>query len=115
MSAGGSNVTISISGPGWGPGWQMLWPPSFGHFQLDIVGFLAILGEGSATANAHISGLSSLSLLPRLMPAPQALLLPTRPATWELTIKATVIGVFNGNGKDHIYHGPSIKVRLLPT
>ncbi|KAK0829227.1 hypothetical protein LTR03_016254 [Friedmanniomyces endolithicus] len=104
MSGGGNNVTISMPGPGWGPGWQMLWPPSFSSFQLDIVGFLAILGEGSVTANAQISALSSLSLLPRLMPAPQALLLPTRPATLEPTTKATVSGVFNGNGKDHIYH-----------
>ncbi|KAK0946025.1 hypothetical protein LTR48_000858 [Friedmanniomyces endolithicus] len=104
MSGGGNNVTISMPGPGWGPDWQMLWPPSFSSFQLDIVGFLAILGEGSVTANAQISALSSLSLLPRLMPAPQALLLPTRPATLEPTTKATVTGVFNGNGKDHIYH-----------
>ncbi|KAK0283531.1 hypothetical protein LTR35_001934 [Friedmanniomyces endolithicus] len=104
MSGGGNNVTISMPGPGWGPGWQMLWPPSFSSFQLDIVGFLAILGEGSVTANAQISALSSLSLLPRLMPAPQALLLPTRPATLEPTTKATVSGVFNGNGKDHVYH-----------
>jgi len=35
--------------------------PSFEDLQLGIVGFLAILGEGSVLANAQVSSLSSSS------------------------------------------------------
>ncbi|KAK3116037.1 hypothetical protein LTR53_004044 [Teratosphaeriaceae sp. CCFEE 6253] len=108
MSGGGNNATISMPGPGRGPGWQMLWPASFDTFQLDIVGFLAILGEGSVAANAQVSALSRLSFLPRLIPAPQALLWPTRPVTLEPTTKASVTGVESGNVKDHIHHVAAI-------
>ena len=50
--------------------------------QLDIVGFLAILGEGSVLANAQVLTLSKLIFLPRLIPAPQAL--TTGPLSREL-------------------------------
>ncbi|MCJ1467834.1 hypothetical protein MMC07_006459 [Pseudocyphellaria aurata] len=51
----------------------------FNKLQLDIVGFLAILGESSVLVNAQVSTLSSLFLLPRLIPAPQALIRTARP------------------------------------
>ncbi|MCJ1289583.1 hypothetical protein MMC34_001116 [Xylographa carneopallida] len=51
----------------------------FSNLQLDIVGFLAILGEGSVLANAQVSALSNFSYLPRLLPAPQALIKTSRP------------------------------------
>ncbi|KAK5714091.1 hypothetical protein LTR15_010999 [Elasticomyces elasticus] len=106
--SGGNNATISMPGPGWGPGWAMLWPDAFDNFQLDIVGLLAILGEGSVAANAQVAALSNLSFLPRLMPAPQALLWPIRKVTLEPKTKASVTAVASGNIKDHIHHVASV-------
>ncbi|KAK5722670.1 hypothetical protein LTR15_005902 [Elasticomyces elasticus] len=77
------NNTIAMSD--WGPGWAMLWPDAFDNFQLDIVGLLAILGEGSLAANAQVSALSNLSFLPRLMPTPQSLMWPNRKLAGEPT------------------------------
>ncbi|KAK4984767.1 hypothetical protein LTR50_006389 [Elasticomyces elasticus] len=71
--------------------------------RLDIIGFLAILGEGSVTSNSQVAALSSLFYLPRLLPAPQALLRPSRPATLVPT-DAQVSGVHNGMHKGHINH-----------
>lgn len=99
MSGGGNNATIAYPGPAW----EMLWPNSFDQFQLDIVGFLAILGEGSVSHNAQVSALSRLFFLPRLIPAPQALLWPNRPTALPST-KANVTAVDSGNTKDHIHH-----------
>ncbi|CBX96611.1 hypothetical protein IAQ61_005526 [Plenodomus lingam] len=69
--------------------------------QLDIVGFLAILGEGSVLANAQVSTLSRWIYLPRLIPAPQALMRPTRPTRLE-TAPGYVTGVHSGNHRDAI-------------
>lgn len=71
--------------------------------QLDIVGFLAILGEGSVLANAQVSTLSRWIFLPRLIPAPQALMRPTRPIRLE-TQPGWVTGVWSGNHRDNINH-----------
>ncbi|KAF2627270.1 hypothetical protein BU25DRAFT_341998 [Macroventuria anomochaeta] len=71
--------------------------------QLDIVGFLAILGEGSVLANAQVSTLSRWIFLPRLIPAPQALMRPTRPLDLE-PVRGDVSGVKSGNDKDHVNH-----------
>ncbi|KAF2214846.1 hypothetical protein CERZMDRAFT_110414 [Cercospora zeae-maydis SCOH1-5] len=75
----------------------------FANFQLDIVGFLALLGEGAVLANAQVSALSRLFLLPRLLPAPQALIRTTRPTALPCTT-ASVAGVHSGNVKNHVYH-----------
>jgi hypothetical protein len=71
--------------------------------QLDIVGFLAILGEGSVLANAQVSTLSKWIFLPRLIPAPQALMRPTRPLVLE-PVPGSVSGIFSGNFRDNINH-----------
>lgn len=76
---------------------------SLQQFQLDIVGFLAILGEGSVLANAQVSTLSKWIFLPRLLPAPQALLRPTRPSVLE-PHPGRVTGVFSGNDRHSINH-----------
>lgn len=101
MSGGNTNTTISHPGNDW----QVLWGNGNGwkNFQLDIVGFLAILGESAVTANAQVSALSRLFYLPRLLPAPQALLPPSRPTELP-TEKAWVTGVFSGNNKEHLHH-----------
>jgi hypothetical protein len=73
------------------------------NLQLDIVGFLAILGEGSVLANAQVSTLSKWIFLPRLIPAPQALMRPTRPLVLE-PVPGSVSGIFSGNFRDNINH-----------
>lgn len=73
------------------------------QLQLDIVGFLAILGEGSVLANAQVSTLSKWIFLPRLIPAPQALMRPTRPLILE-PLAGHVSGIFSGNYRDNINH-----------
>ena len=84
-----------------------------GIFQLDIVGFLAILGEGSIETVQQVSHslaescslsdvvsqvltLSNLAYLPRLIPAPQVLLRVTRPNKLETVGEAKVVGVHSG-------------------
>ncbi|KAL2046624.1 hypothetical protein ABVK25_011663 [Lepraria finkii] len=79
------------------------WLTSFGHLQLDIVGFLAILGEASVIANAQVSSLSYLALLPRLLPAPQALIRTTRPENLKPDT-GKVIGARSGGIRDYVNH-----------
>ncbi|KAF2260165.1 hypothetical protein CC78DRAFT_502056 [Lojkania enalia] len=76
---------------------------SLQELQLDIVGFLAILGEGSVLANAQVSTLSKWIFLPRLIPAPQALMRPTRPLKLE-PVPGQVTGIYSGNDRDTINH-----------
>ncbi|KAI7551659.1 hypothetical protein KC331_g2411 [Hortaea werneckii] len=97
--SGANNASMAMPGPNW----SMLWPQTFDDFQLDIVGVLAILGEGSVAANAQVAALSRLFYLPRLIPAPQALLWPSRPSKLPPTT-AVVTGVYSGNVKEHIHH-----------
>lgn len=82
----------------------MLWDNGgLSNFQLDIVGFLAVLGEGSVLANSQVSALSPLFYLPRILPAPQALLPPNRPVKLPST-PASVTAVHSGNTKDYVHH-----------
>lgn len=75
--------------------------------QLDIVGFLAILGEGSVLINAQVSSLSRIVYLPRILPAPQALLRPSRPSQLDPT-HGFVTGVYSGNYRPNINHVANI-------
>lgn len=62
---------------------------------------LAILGESSVLANAQVSSLSLLFLLPRLLPAPQALIRSIRPESLA-TSTGKVLGAHSGGFKDHV-------------
>lgn len=105
--AGNNNITVAFPGnSNWDVWWQ--WD-EFGSFQLDIVGFLAILGEGAVLSNAQVSALSRLFCLPRLIPAPQALLRTTRPTTLPHT-DAEVTAVYSGNVKDYVHHVANILI-----
>lgn len=73
----------------------------FTNLQLDIVGFLAILGEGSVLASSSVATLSKVIFLPRLLPAPQALLRPSRPDKLPSS-KGWVYGVHSGNDRDYV-------------
>jgi hypothetical protein len=73
------------------------------EIQLDIAGFLAILGEGSVLANSQVASLSRIIFLPRLLPAPQALMVPSRPSKLE-SAEGYTTGVESGNHRDYINH-----------
>jgi hypothetical protein len=74
---------------------------SFGNLQLDIVGFLAILGEGSILASAQVATLSKMIYLPRLLPAPQALLRPSRPDKMN-PVSGVATAVHSGNVRNYV-------------
>lgn len=73
------------------------------QFQLDIVGFLAILGEGSVLANAQVASLSGITYLPRLVPAPQALMRPSRPSVLPHA-NGMATAVKSGNHRTYVNH-----------
>lgn len=75
----------------------------FYNLQLDIVGFLAILGEACVKANAQVSTLSKFSLLPRLLPAPQALIRTSRPESLKPDT-GKVVGARSGGIRDSVNH-----------
>lgn len=77
--------------------------PSLDKLQLDIVGFLAILGEGSVLVNAQVATLSNFIYLPRLLPAPQALIKPARPDRLTHAI-GKAVGAHSGNYNSHVNH-----------
>ncbi|KAF2666918.1 hypothetical protein BT63DRAFT_323842 [Microthyrium microscopicum] len=71
--------------------------------QLDIVGFLAVLGEGSVLINAQVAALSQVTYLPRFMPAPQALIQPSRAHKLK-SHNGYTTAVRSGNVRDYINH-----------
>lgn len=81
-----SPATIAISK--WFPVTKQNWG-------LDAVTLLAVIGEASIADNAQAMTASMLCLLPRILPAPQALLKPTRPTRLP-TYNAQMVGVYNG-------------------
>jgi hypothetical protein len=74
---------------------------TFGNLQLDIVGFLAILGEGSVMASSQVATLSRMIYVPRLLPAPQALLRPNRPDKME-PVPGVATAVHSGNVRNYV-------------
>ena len=80
--------------------------------QLDIVGFLALLGEGAVLATSPVSFLTWLCFVPHLIPAPQALFRPNRPRGLPTT-RAWVTGVFNGSNRDHLYHFADVRLYAI--
>lgn len=71
--------------------------------RLGVIGFVAILGDGSVLANAQILTLTTWVFLPRLLPAPQAFMRPARP-TLLAPIPGFVTGIFSGNHRNNVNH-----------
>lgn len=80
LSAEGWFPTTTGDTPGW---------------RLDIVSLLAVIGESSLAEHSQAMTASWTCCLPRIIPAPQVLLKPTRPTRMP-QIKAAVVGVKNG-------------------
>lgn len=66
------------------PGWR-----------LDVVTLLAVIGESSVAEHGQAITASFLCLLPRIIPAPQALLRASRPSRLP-EVRAKAAGVYNG-------------------
>lgn len=81
----------------------MFFLDKFSKFQIDVVGFLAILGEGSISANVDIITFTKWCLVPRLLPAPQVLLPAQRPENLKVK-EAYVTAVESGNISACINH-----------
>ena len=71
-------------------------PTSRNDWRLDVVSLLAVIGESSMSKHAQPLTASWLCLLPRLIPAPQALIRPARPGGLPSQV-AHVVGVHSGN------------------
>jgi hypothetical protein len=76
-------------------------PRSKESWSLDIITLLAVIGESSVTDHAQVITSSLLGVLPRIIPAPQALLKPSRPSRMP-EVKAKMTGVYNGTLLDTI-------------
>lgn len=76
-------------------------------FRLDIVSLLAVIGEYAMAEQAQPLTASWLCLLPRLLPAPQVLLKPTRPSRMP-ELKAKVVGVKGGTILEVLNYFPNI-------
>src|SRR5947209_6134594 len=76
-------------------------PGRFQNLRLDIVGIIAILGDGGVTRNAQVAALSWYNIIPRLLPAPQALLKQERDRRLP-TESGTVVGVYSGNVRHNL-------------
>lgn len=78
------------------PGWR-----------LDIVSLLAVIGESSMAEHAQALTASWMCCLPRIIPAPQVLLKPTRPTRMP-QVNAAVVGVKNGTLVPTLNYFPNI-------
>ncbi|KAF4496006.1 hypothetical protein FAGAP_7851 [Fusarium agapanthi] len=82
------------------PGWK--WFPNVKtNWSLDVVTLLAVIGESSMAEQTQTITASLLCLLPRLIPAPQALLKPSRPSRMPETL-AKMTGVYSGTTLDSV-------------
>ena len=64
---------------------------------------LAILGESSVLVQSQVAALSYFFLLPRLVPAPQALIRTSRPERLEPST-GKVVGAYSGGFRDRVNH-----------
>ncbi|KAK3647819.1 hypothetical protein LTR56_007793 [Elasticomyces elasticus] len=98
-----SNISASmLAYPG--PHWRMHWlDGGLANLRLDVVGFLAILGEDAVRRTSRLASLSKTFWLPRLLPAPHSLLYVQRPERLD-TVKADVTAVLNGSHRDYLPH-----------
>lgn len=76
-------------------------PVSKDSWGLDVVTLLAVIGESSMEDHAQPITASVLCLLPRILPAPQALLKSRRPTRLP-TYNAQMVGVHNGVALDSV-------------
>ncbi|KAI0477249.1 hypothetical protein GGR56DRAFT_398197 [Xylariaceae sp. FL0804] len=95
MSNGGGSANVSPASPVWWFSSDVEGSQGPQGWRLDVVTLLAVIGESSIAEHAQTITASVLCLLPRIIPAPQALLKPSRPARLPDT-NARMTGVYSG-------------------
>jgi len=70
-------------------------------WRFDVITLLAVIGESSVAIHAQTLTASKLCLLPRIIPAPQALLRPIRPQRLP-EVTAKMAGVYGGTVLDTV-------------
>jgi len=70
---------------------------AFGGWRLDVVSLLAVIGEAIVADQAQVISSSPLSLLPRLIPAPQGFLRAERPRKLPAVPGLVVKSIFGGS------------------
>lgn len=98
-----SNSAATNDPEGWFPVSQNDTP----GWRLDIVSLLAVIGESSLAEHYQPMTASWFGCLPRLVPAPQVLLKPTRPTRLP-QVNAVVVGVKSGVYFTTLNYFPSI-------
>ncbi|KAF7561569.1 hypothetical protein G7046_g2567 [Stylonectria norvegica] len=88
-----------MSGPS-DPQWKWF-PNTKDGWSLDVVTLLAVIGESSIAEHSQAITASVICMLPRLIPAPQALLKPSRPGRMPETV-AKMTGVYSGTTLDSV-------------
>ncbi|KAG6034543.1 hypothetical protein E4U41_006503 [Claviceps citrina] len=82
------------------PDW--VWFPNVkSAWSLDVVNLLVVIGESSIAEHAQAITASLPGMLPRILPAPQALLKPSRPTRMPET-HARMTGVYSGTTLDSV-------------
>jgi len=76
-------------------------------WRLDIVSLLAVVGESSIEEHSQALTASWTCILPRIIPAPQVLLKPSRPTRMPF-LNAAVVGVHNGTLVPTLNYFPNI-------
>lgn len=76
-------------------------------WRLDIVSLLAVVGESSIEEHSQALTASWTCILPRIIPAPQVLLKPSRPTRMP-SLNAAVVGVHNGTLVPSLNYFPNI-------
>lgn len=97
-------------GDGDGDGGEGWWPDGKDNqngWRLDIVSLLAVIGESSMAEHSQAMTASWIGCLPRIIPAPQVLLKPTRPTRMPHS-NASVVGVKNGIQVPTLNYFPNI-------
>jgi len=92
------NSTSTVSPESGAAAWFPSQPTTLvqaGEWRLDVVTLLAVIGEASMAEHSQTITASTFCLLPRILPAPQALLKPSRPPRLPET-PAKMAGVRSG-------------------
>ena len=87
-----------------GSHWHMQWlSAGLDNLHLDVVGFLAILGEDAVKKTSRLASLSWTFCLPRLLPAPHSLLFSERAEEHDV-VRAKVTQPHSGLHRDYLTH-----------
>ena len=97
-SSGADQASPSLSGvAAWFPQGRLDLP----GWRFDVITLLAVIGESSVAVHAQTMTASALCLLPRIIPAPQALLRPVRPQRLP-EVTAKMAAVYGGTVLDTV-------------